>query len=794
MKNKRIEIIKPEYVFLKLTPNFSIRNNETHLIARTVSNMYKNFWASLIQDKKVVRLLKKHEVTFPTKVTWNRQGKIGYYIYMEKEKIEFYFIIPTMVYNVIKERISGVWPTITREVVKELPSFSDDAYKLQMIYEKEDGLSLNTNRSDNKLLNATLNVVELLEEKDKVGIFYNFIPVSQNGFKFSYQSTIDKVKNNQPTERQKLSSKYLFKMTIGLIDSLINLVSESFAGKSVKKEENIIEAIIDRLNGGKQLSESTIKKINGQIIESQIVVMSESQNREWLKERSYATAVAQSFDVVSGDNRLIPKKFNGKFDFMKKRFSGIQVNKIWDEEAQSFISLPGRELLERFPFIGKIETQETPLDEDLQTGVFCIGETTFRGKTQKAYLTEDEEYRKLVLVLIGPTRSGKTNFISHLCMDGIENGECVFMLDFIDTCQASGSVRKNFPKEKTLVIKFDDPMKIEGLGYNESNQEGLDENPFMHYDRLKQQTTNTIALVNSINDSSSNDSNLSPRMGRYLECACLIVYASFGGIKDVFEVLTNHVTRNNFINNVPKKLIPYLDSYIEELRELDHYVKGELEGTKTTLVIGILDRLSMLNRNTYMELMLKKGTENNVNLVEEFQKNQLIVVEIPESMFTTQEEKDVMVTYWSTKIWYALQLRSVKYKGNLKKVNLIIDEIYQVPSSEIFWTKKISQGAKFGFKPIISCHYIKQLKHIRDELRSVNPSYMLIAGCDKDNFKELKDELRPFDAEDLQNLPRYSSMNYIKTKQGYARFITKLPGDVAERTPKKDDSNIINMV
>lgn len=76
---------------------------------------------------------------------------------------------------------------------------------------------------------------------------------------------------------------------------------------------------------------------------------------------------------------------------------------------------------------------------------------------------------------------------------------------------------------------------------------------------------------------------------------------------------------------------------------------------------------------------------------------------------------------------------------------------------------------------------------MRDELRSVNPSYMLIAGCDKENFKELNTELKPFTEEDLQNLDRYQSMNYIKTKNGYAKFITQLPGDVKHRKPKKVD-------
>lgn len=785
---KRFQIIQSEYVYVKLKPNNSLKNNNSHLIARTIASMYKGFWQSRnVEEEKLFRLWKSKKIrSIPTKLSFKRPGKVGYFIYMEKEKIEFYFIIPQPFYSVIKEKINGVWSGITVEVVDKIPTFSEAALKYAMVYEKEDGLSLTTNRTDNDLLNASLNVVELLEEGDKAGILYNFIPMSQNGFKFSYKSTINKVKDNLPTERKKTGFPYLFKMMLSIIDTIINDLSEALAGKRVTQDEGMFAALIERLNGGNKITESTVKKIKGQLVETQILVLSESKSH--INERSNATALAQSFDVLSGDNRLIKEKYNKIIDYTKTRYPGMKTNKMWDEEVQSMISVPGRELLEKFSFMDQVKTTETLLPLELQTGTKCIGTTTYRGHSQKAYLTEDEQYKKLLLCLIGPTRAGKTNFLSHLSMDAIENDECVFMLDFVDTCQASESVRKNFSKDQTLVIRFNDPNKLEGLGYNEANQ--FTGTPFEKYKDCKSQMTNTIALINSINDSNTaNDSRLSPRMGRFLEAACLIVYASGGAIKEVIEVMTEHNTRFNYISKTPKELDVYLNKYVEILRELDQYDSktGELVGTKTNLIIGVLDRLSILNRNTYMELMLQQGVENNVDLVEEFQKNQLIVVEIPEAMFSTQEERDVMVTYWATKIWYALQLRSVKYKGNLKQLNLVIDEIYQVPNCEIFLTKKISQAAKFGFKPIISCHYIKQLKYMRDELRSVNPSYMLIAGCDKENFKELNTELKPFTEEDLQNLDRYQSMNYIKTKNGYAKFITQLPGDVKHRKPKKVD-------
>jgi hypothetical protein len=150
---------------------------------------------------------------------------------------------------------------------------------------------------------------------------------------------------------------------------------------------------------------------------------------------------------------------------------------------------------------------------------------------------------------------------------------------------------------------------------------------------------------------------------------------------------------------------------------------------------------------------------------------------MPEVMFSTESEKDIYCTYWLTKIWLALQIRKWEHpdlKDRLK-VNIFIDELYQVPQAQDFLRSKLSQMPKFTAKPIISCHYLGQIPIIRNELKAANTSYMLIAGADKDNFLEMKSELYPYTVEDVLNMKRYHSLNLLKTNNGYARFITQLP-------------------
>ena len=732
------------------------------------SSIFKNL---KITCRKSFKFFKK-EITIPTKFEYNLVGKISFFIYMEKEKIEFYFIFPQIVKQVFHEKLSSVWHLVTIDYIseKDLPQFSEKATKYGMEYVKEDALSLHTNRNSNDLLNATLNVVESIEEGDKVAVLYNFIPTSQNSFKHTYNRTIDKVKKRLPVERNKTGAVYLFKACITFVDSIIRDVTELLAGKNEKQEdENILTTFVDRLNGGKRISESTERKGRGQIVENQVLIISESKVK--MRESSYATSIADAFEVISADNKFTKKSFKKKFNYTDTRFATKTTNKIYDEEAQNFIALPGRELIESYSFMDKVETQETQLPKDLQEGTMCIGSTTYRGHTQKAYLSDDEQFKKLMLLLIGPTRAGKSTLIANLSADAIRHNECVIIFDFIKKCELSSEVAACFSKDKVLEITCDNFEKMQGIGYNEV---GYTDDTFKQYENAKRQTANTLTLINSINDNGEG-SRLTAKMERYLESACLAVYISGGSMKDVFSVLLDHLARHSFIQKIPPKFNEFLDEYVSSLRELDEISKdGIVTGTK--MQAGIIDRLNALKRNTYMELMLKRSTENNINLVDEMQKSQLIVIKMPQAMFTTDAEKDIFTTYWMSKIWLALQVRADRYKEkDLVKVNLVIDEIYQVAHTEQFLKSKLSQIAKFGMKPIISCHYINQLKYMRDELRSANSSYMLIAGCDKKNFDELKEELYPYNAEDLKNLKRFHSLNYIKTKDGYAQSITRLP-------------------
>jgi hypothetical protein len=772
-----VKLIRPEYVYLKLTPNNSIRNNSTHKLAKAIASIYRNAFQTIKKEEaKAVKVLGK-EFLLGTKYSFEANSKVSFFVYIEKKKVEFYFIIPKHHLSIIKEKISDVWTNITVKEVDALPQFADGATRYQMTYTKEDALSLAIDRRNNDLLQSKLNIVDVMEEGDKAGVFYNFMPTSQFSWRSTYENTLHKVKKGLPTDRNKLGVSYALKMAVGLISSIVDDIGEVIGGENKRNHTEhtlgMLEQTLDRLNGGKKVNESTRKKATASILNTQIAILSESQDK--LRQRNNARSLAQSFDTVADDNKLTAKPLK-QFNYTDNNIKA-DINKTGDEEAQNFLSLAGRDILEKYNFIDKVDTQETQVPDDLQKGVFRIGTSTFRGHKQEAYLSTDREYKQLTLVLIGPTRAGKSTLIGNMSHDAIKNGECVILFDYIKNCELSEEVAALFPQDKVLNIECSDFNNLQGLGFNEV---GFSMDPFVQYDNAKRQTTQLLTLVNAINTS---DTHFSPKMERYLTSASLVAFINGGSIRDVFQVLMNVEERHKFIAAVPQAQLENMSEYLLSLQELDDKdADGNIKGTKLSLIVGIIDRLNKLKANTYMELMLKRSTKGNINLVEEMQKNQLICIRMPEHMFPTDGERDIYTTYWISKVWLALQERGrlIKNRDDQRKVNLIIDELYQVENTEKFLTDKLSRLAKFGMKPIISAHYLNQIKHIREELRSANASYMLISGCDKKNYDELKSELYPFIEEDLLRLPRYHSLNLIKSKDGYGRFITKLPKPVGE--------------
>lgn len=754
---KYFEIVKPNYVYYKLTPLKSLRNYNSDKIISTVGMLYKTI------NKRISRDNKKYFFMVPC--------KMSYYMFIEKtdvNNIEFFFIIPEEYELLLCDKISDTWKGITYEKVDNIPFFSTEAITYCLDFIKKDAFSIATDKRNNVLLSSILSTTTVLEKGDKIGVLFNFIPTGQQYWKMDCENVFKKYEQGYLMNKENTNIKNVLKMIIQFVFSLTDVILESIGDLFNCK----VETETLRLTDG-YISPESKKKKNSLVINTQVVCFAEKNNRD---SKNNAISLCESFKCLNADNELIYKAIPNKIDINSLYVNNAPSFKATPLECQNFLSLPAKELIEEHK-IDCIDVFETSVPNELKKGIINIGKNLYKGTNTNVFLSNDLELRNLALCIIGANRSGKTTLISNIISDCLNNNECCIIPDFCGNCELTNHLIKLFG-DKCLVVDCSDYNKIQGMGYNEV-QIDID-NTFKQYKNTKMQSIQLLTLINSINDE---DRGLKAKMDRYLEASALITFISGGSIMNVFNVLQNHLVRWEYITKIPSNQINNLREYIDTLRELDEVKKDDngkltVVGTKYNNIVGIIDRLNVLKKNPYIELMLKHDTKNNINLLNEIQKAQIICIKMPEEMFTTSTEKDIYTTYWFTKIWLALQIRKNNLDRNKHtKVNIFYDELYQVTKCQSLIASKLSQMPKFTAKLCVTCHYLDQIAELKEELKASNSSYMILQGSNIANYKCLKSELGNlgYNEEDLLNLKRYHSLNLLSYENGYWAGVTSLP-------------------
>lgn len=758
-----VEFLNPKYIFVQLTPTFSVRNYKSDDFISMIARLYTKI------DDRIDSINKKLVI--------EGDAKLGYYIYMEKNEdqrlsgVDFYFVIPEKHFKMFEDKIYETWSNkIDFKTVDTIPIFDMNSSIYTLTYKKHDAFSLSCDKRDNELLVRQLNTLHIMESGDKVGVFYNFMPMNQRYWKSNWDNTIKDLKEGITNIRceTKLAA-FIFTIINWSMKLSDSIISALVGTKEVSTRRIPIKDL--------EISRSTLKKRDEYIAGCQILCFSQSPDHS--RERANGLTLCQSFECLSDNNSLDFKKINPKdkkkINCLDSRIKKVPSFCIQPGEGQSFIGLPGRKPLEQFPIIKRIETLQCDTPTELRTGVITIGYNKYyNDEIVKSYLPSSVRERCWLLLILGPTRAGKTNLIANISKDADEGGECTILFDICGHCELSDAVAEVVGNKKVLNIDCSDIENLQGMGYNEVPINL--ENSFYRYESSKIRAAQLKNLIDSVND---DDRDLKAKMNKFLKAASIVVFISNGSINEVFRVLLSYNVREKYIRLIPADQKENLLDHVAILRELDekdNNGKPTGESKITPAVSGIMDRLDSLKTNTYMEFMLKKDCTNNICLTDEIQKNQVICLRIPEKLFTTQSEKDAFCVYWMTKIWLAVKIRDDNLpRDKHVKVNLVVDELSQVPHTEAFLKSILSQMAKFTCKTIVSAHYLNQLKIIRQEVRSANASYMLLSGCDKENFDELKHELDPYTVDDLLHLKEFTSLNLIKTSNGFVTFITKLP-------------------
>lgn len=779
-----IQLIKPKYITLQIKADKGLRNYKNIDIARTINKTYKAISKRIrIEQKKLII-----ETSF----------KISYVVDIEKTGVNFYFIVPEVFKEILINQISNVWHKAEiKEVegVKEIPT-SFDLY--QMYYKNEDALSLKVDKKNNEPLNSILNVINIMEHDDRVTLFYNFMPNPNLGFKHYYDDIMAKYKNNELLEKQDYSMKLVVKKvalnTVSILQSIIDVLNDFLGNKRNSKDEksNIYKMLFSILNEKKELSNTTKAKKEDIILDTQIVMLSASN--DFNRKYNNAQAVYNSFNQLEEDNTLKIRKFNTK-EFNPYVYDlKVKVNKVSVQETHNFIQLPGKALLNEYK-IEHININEVPLEEELkvnredikengmkvtndEVGVIKkeIGIVSYKGKEETAYYPTDYNLGNLPLYIGGGQNAGKTTILKRYARDCIEAGEGVICIDFIKNCELAKSIESITPKDRLIKLDLSEEHK-QGFSYNEYKIDKTDTRKMIK--KVKQQAQQIETLIDSIN---FNDP-LSPRMGRFLNAAAIVaILNDNNSIKGCIDVLENFKLREIYIKNVLLEypgIENYLSSEIASLEELDEWSSGKRDnppekiGNKDSKIDFILDRVSSLRKDFSLQEMYENTGEDNIDLLQAMEEGKVVLILMNEADFNTVQVKNVITTYFISKIWVASQIRGQLHEKPLRS-NTIIDEVFQAPTCLNTLRYILPQSRKFGTKFILSGHYLTQLKEVADTLKACNSNYKLGNGISEKDFIELKQFISDdWTYDDIKEMGKWYFFNIIQTSKGVSNFINE---------------------
>ena len=749
--SKYFEITKNHYTTFQIIPAKHSKSNNSDALAGIVNKIYLNLNDLVKRENK--------------KLVISTNMKVSYYIHITKEEVQFYFIIPTVHIEKFKTKIIEVWKNVEIKQVEKIPCSLNEGTKCQLSYKNNDALSLDTTKNQNALLDANLSTLEILENNESVGIFYNFIPTSareSSYFRLNHAQILEKFKNNENLKNQKSVGD----MLVLALKFLFGMVNDFLSNLQGGLRKTTIKGIT------REATPMTIAKGNKDIIKTQIVIHSKSTNEE--RERILLNSLANSYKVISSDdNELIPKPIKGKLNVYAPALAGVRENKHSLEETKQYLSVANKELIEEYEeVIDHNKYLELKVPKSLENGNIRIGTVKYKDTTQEAYYSTDKEMGRLGRVLLGSMGAGKDYYMVNMAKDIIKNGDGLVVIDYIDKCQLADSIKAITPAHRLVEIDCSKVSDIQSFAYNEIK---IDDNVTDH-DRVAiamEKAEQLQVLLDSINIETS---KLTPRMIRYFYAAATVVFYkhSNASFKQVIDVLSNPYKRRDLIETLSDSEKELMHDEIDDLNDLTKVDKNDNLSNSDSKIDGILDRVSCLKTNFYSKLAFTKNSDDNIDLTDIINQNKILIIKIPEKRFKSKIIRNLLATYWLSKLWL------VKQQGAThSRTELFMNEIHQCYNCQVLMQDILVECRKFNLVPTLALHYLAQCTNkLKGAILSSGMSFLLLAGCDIRVFSELKTHFNKagYTEEDLVELERYHALCLIKNDDNnYSSFVAQLP-------------------
>lgn len=768
-------MLKHDYVTYKLIPDVNIKNANNDMLAQIMATCYQT---------PLQRLNKKgiNEVT-----------KFYFDIELSKDSASFYLTIPQNVEEMVINKAKTIWPkaNIHEEALEN--EFNDSTTDLaELVLKDYNFKSLSTDKGDLYPLTNIMAITKTLNDSERVRISICFEPLKRTNWIAKADSEYKAFKSGKRMDREISKSEQLMKLGVKGAETLVNcyigykmLIFEAILGTiipdSQEEQKQIINITLNNeglmLNKLDGINHQSTYKRTAEAFKTRILILSDSKDKQ--RRKAGLLMAYNAFKDLTGDNELVMRLLDHKHikSDLIRDFGGSEDCILCDKEVAKLIQLP-QITLQKLYGVENIETREVPLPPETLKGKIRVAEVRLssQNKTVTTYFSDDVKKVSFTNVFMGPEGCGKTTQIKRLAKECSWQGYSNILIDFIEDNKLAKEVKAAIDPNKVITLKIGDKGFIPALAYNEVSKlitEDTDSWMKIHYASMIAEQVEY--LINSITSSTTGE--LSDAMVRLLNAACRIVFVKPNTtIGDVLDVLLRHDKRLKAVEYAKTVYKPDSNLFFE-LDSINEYDKGgkKVVGTKTAnrSLEGVLSRFTQLTKVPFLEAMLQADIDPAHDFDKWIQEGKSIFIMIPQNLFPNPKTRDIITTYFVTRIWLAAQIREDNSDSRL--CNLIFDEVHQMPNTASFIAEHVNEFRRHRLGLTISCHYLGQFAALEEAMLSKRTNYIICQGTQKDNVKKLQEEIAPFTLDDLAKLKLHEAICSINYTSNRHNFIGQLP-------------------
>lgn len=677
--------------------------------------------------------------------------------------------------------------------IKDYPIEINDSMTAVEIINKEHFMfSLKTTNKGLEPLKYILDLKRQLKEGEKF-IYQVIIEPLTSDWWQTYTQAYNKFKNGKMPKKLQFKLKDIFRIfgniTLDVALEILYCFEEIFFGADEVERIDTTDDDVSLIKRERGLKRATLDKGTERGFETSIrgIIYSKSESRRNFIIEQFSNC----FGCMDLDNTLKLTYIKGSKENMNRiknrelfwRPLDNQKMILSVSELQNFLQLP-QVTLQKELGMERLDYTEVKVTKELLDGYIPIGH--IYGGKDEAYWSRIKDLLCLSKAIVAVKGTGKSTYFESYVYNAWRGGDCIIYFDYIENNKNAWEVAKHIPKDNVVILDlskgftFDYPeLDINTIPKDEEYERTI-KRFASDYCMLMEKFINTI----NIGDAQP----LTANMRNILIAACSLTFlAGYTDMYSIYKCLTDHRFRYTVVTKVKEMKIYREDDFrfsvMESLDEVTKSKTGKIYTSGTNEKADrVLDRFNALMRDSRTEEMLLGIDRNNVNFVDIFEENKVVLVLMPEDYFTDYELKDIVMTYFLSRMKLAGQKRAalIPDREKRKVVHIMLDEIHQLDNSASLMIKNVAEDRKFRTTYVFTCQFLKQFGKLWEPLKGTGCNFMLLAGAEKDNFNLLKEEIgNEFNIDDLIKMPAWHSLNIVRGREKTINtFIAKLPKQI----------------